>query len=807
VGTLGMVFRAELRRRWRSWVAVVLLVSIVGGIVLTAAAAGRRTASAFPNFVAAHGFDSIVYTVRPAPAIAGLPNVNSVTEEIGPDNGQPSCACAHPINPTDFGVLVVPAKGKPPFKLVSGHLPNPSEPDQVLASFTLRQDYGVHLGSVIKVPFYAASQRAAYNATNGQGVRPEGPTISFHVVGFEATEFEFPSGASPTYDLYAPASFDRTVLPRVAAGYVYFVRLRHGATDFARFHDETLALAGGGGYAQGAELQIAAVETSIHPQAIGWWLLAALAALVGLVVIGQALARQSIVESEDYPTLAAIGADRRQLVALGMARCLVLALAGAAGAVLIAIALSPIAPLGEARVAEASTGVTIDVVVVLFGALGTAAVVLLLGAWPASRAARPLRSDQLAPVTRPSVVVAQLAAAGAPPTAVVGVRYALERRSGRATVPVGSALLGTVLAVIALSGTAVFGASLAHLTSTPKLYGDPFQLNFSDPNSQGIPDPSLLASLTHNTAVAAITEGIAIEVSIKNVSVGGIAGTPLRGPLLLSAVNGHLPSGVGQIGLGITTMNQVDARLGSLVQVTVPLPSGGTRTVPFRVVSQVSLPVLAGTVSLGTGAVITLAGYEQAVCPPGPKQTACRAAVLEVSNGGMLVSVVPGRRGVAAINYYFDRYRSLTALAVAPTSLINFGEAVNFPLLFGAILAIFGAATLLHMLVVSVARRRQEIGLLKVLGFVRRQVASVVGWQATTLALVGIVIGIPSGVVVGQAVWTAFAGDLGAVPVSVVPVWLIAALIVGVLVVANLIAVGPALVASRSKVGDLLRTQ
>jgi hypothetical protein len=803
-----MVFHAELRRRWRSWLAVVLLVSIVGGIVLAAAAAGQRTASAFPDFVAAHGFDALVYTLRPSPTIAGFPNVASVTDEIGPDNGQPTCACTHPINPSDFGVLVVPPKGAPPFKLVSGRLPDPSKPDQVLASFTLQQDYGLHLGSVVTVPFYAASQTAAYNESNGEGLRPKGPTISFHVVGFEATEFEFPSGSSPTYDLYAPAAFDRAVVPRVAAGYVYFVRLRHGAADFARFRNETLSLSGsGGGYAESAELQIATVETSIHPQAIGWWLLAALAALVGLAVIGQALARQSIIESEDYPTLAAIGADRQQLVALGMARCLVLALAGAAGAMILAIALSPIAPLGEARVAEASTGVTFDAAVLLIGALATAAVVIALGAWPASRAARSLRTGQRLAITRPSVVVTQLAAAGAPPSAVVGVRYALERRSGSATVPVGSALLGTVLAVIALCGTGVFGASLDHLTTTPKLYGDPFQLNFSDPNSQGVPDPALLTSLRHDSAVTAITAGIAIEVSIKNVSVGGIAGTPVRGgQLLLSAVNGHLPSGVGQIGLGIATMNQVGARLGSVVQVNVPLPSGGTRTAPFRVVSQVSLPVLAGTVSLGTGAVFTLAGYENAVCPPGPKQTTCRTAVVEGTNGGMLVSVVPGPRGVAAINHYLDAYRALTALAVAPTSLINFGEAVNFPLLFGAILAIFGAATLLHMLVVSVARRRQEIGLLKVLGFVKGQVASVVSWQATTLALIGIVIGVPIGVVIGQAAWTAFASNLGAVPVSVVPIWLIVVLIGGVLVVANLIAVGPALVASRSKVGDLLRT-
>ena len=46
--------------------------------------------------------------------------------------------------------------------------------------------------------------------------------------------------------------------------------------------------------------------------------------------------------------------------------------------------------------------------------------------------------------------------------------------------------------------------------------------------------------------------------------------------------------------------------------------------------------------------------------------------------------------------------------------LINFGEAVSFPLLFGVALSLFGAATLVHLLLVSVSRRRAEAGLLKV---------------------------------------------------------------------------------------------
>ena len=88
-------------------------------------------------------------------------------------------------------------------------------------------------------------------------------------------------------------------------------------------------------------------------------------------------------------------------------------------------------------------------------------------------------------------------------------------------------------------------------------------------------------------------------------------------------------------------------------------------------------------------------------------------------------------------------------------------------------LAVFGAATLAHLLVVSVSRRRREIGLLKVLGFVNGQVVSAVAWQATTLAVIGIAVGVPLGVVIGRAVWRTFANNLGAVPVAVVPTLLV----------------------------------
>jgi hypothetical protein len=805
LGAIGLAFRAAGRRRWRSWIAISVLISVVGGLVLAATAAGRRTDAAFPRFVATHGFDLIEYASQPQSGLTKIPGVVSATEFISPDNGRPTCRCAHPINQSDFAIGYLAHNGPSPIKLVSGRLPDPSAPDQVLASFTLQHDDGVRLGTVIHVPLFAPSQGAAVSNASGALPTPKGPSLNLEVVGFAAGQLEFDSAGTPSYFLYVTPALAHAAFGKAADSYVYFVRLRHGAEDVPRFDAAATALNAGteNGYSN-QDGAVAAVQTSIHPQAVGWWILGALAALVGLAVIGQALARQSIVESADYPTMAAVGADRRQLVALGMARSLVVGLAGSLGAVVVATALSPVAPLGEARAAESSTGVQFDPLVLLLGALGIVLVVLGLSVWPAVRGSRTTRSDNLVAL-RPSAVVGHLAAIGVPPSAFIGVRNALQRKSIGSTVPIGSALLGTVLAVLALSGTAVFGASLSHLTATPKLYGDSFGLDFSSVGSA----PGLLAQLEHDRAVTGIVRGSGTEVTVNGVTVGGVEVSDIRGRLPISVAAGQLPSGDRELGLGSTTMRATHTSVGSIVRVTVSLPSGGKRTEPFRVVSRISFPLLGGAVSLGTGALLPAAGAERVACPPGAGLASCRTAITDgASQGGgsILATFVPGPRGQAAINRYLVQYQAIASLPTTPTSLVNFGEAVNFPLLFGAILAVSGAATLAHLLVVSVSRRRQEVGLLKVLGFVNGQVVSSVAWQATTLALVGVVIGVPLGVALGQVVWRDFANNLGVVPVSIVPIALLGLIVAAVLVAANLVAMAPALLATRSRPGELLRT-
>jgi len=125
----------------------------------------------------------------------------------------------------------------------------------------------------------------------------------------------------------------------------------------------------------------------------------------------------------------------------------------------------------------------------------------------------------------------------------------------------------------------------------------------------------------------------------------------------------------------------------------------------------------------------------------------------------------------------------------------------------GLVLVVFGITTLVHVLVVSVARRRREAGLLRALGFVCRQIAYSVWWQTTTIVFVGLVVGVPVGIVVGRAIWQEFACSLGVLPDSVVAPWVIAAIAAGTVVVASALAIGPALVAARSRPASLLRSE
>ena len=807
---LSLLLRARLRNR-RAWLALCLLVALLSGLVLAAVSAGHRTATAFPQFAAAHGYDAFVITAAPASGLAKMPGVTSVTQMLQVEAGAPTCACARPINPAFFNLDEVASADLPRLsKLVAGRMPNPAAPDEVLASFRLQQDAGVGVGTVIHVPLYAAAQRGA--VLGGAPVTPAGGTVALRVVGIEASEVEFPFTATPAYSVYTTPAFARQTAGRTVLFPMYFVQLRGGAAAFPAFQARARAL--GALAASDMASAVGAIGTSIWPQVLGWWLLAGLIGLAGLVVVAQALARQAAADAEAYGTLAALGASRRQLAAVGLTATLLVAVAGTIIGVGLAFLLSPLTPVGEARVADLSPGFAFDTVVLLPGAAIAVLVVLAVGAWPATWTARQAvraGAAEAGRAARPSWIALVLSGGGAPPSALIGVRQALEQGRGRDAVPARTALLGSVLAVTALAAVAVFGASLGHLTSTPSLYGQPFDMSFSPSGGPGSATTfaALASSLDRDKDISAVSIGGGGDLTIDGRVVVGVAGTPLRGPMLLELSGGRPPRTGSEVALGATTLRQLGAHIGSRVRVTVPRPTGGTRTSWYVVTGTMVFPADWGTGGLGTGAAFTLDGLLSPQCAPlpaGASQNACRLQAVLAVGGDILVRAVPGPQGQADLARLARAYPTEVNFPLPPTNLVNFGQ-TNFPWLFGLAVAVFGIGTLVHALVVSVGRRRREVGLLKVLGFVRRQAALVVVWQTTTVAVAGLIVGLPLGVAAGRAAWGLFADDLGFVAVPVVVAWSLVALAAGTIAIANLLAAGPAVAAARTRPASLLRAE
>jgi putative ABC transport system permease protein len=284
-----------------------------------------------------------------------------------------------------------------------------------------------------------------------------------------------------------------------------------------------------------------------------------------------------------------------------------------------------------------------------------------------------------------------------------------------------------------------------------------------------------------------------------------------KGPLVFSLIDGRYPSRDGELALGTQTLAAAKAQVGSRVPVAVIGPSGKSRTSEFTVTGTIAFPPSLSAGGLGDGAIVPLHAAAASICPAGPASEQCirllihRIESTQYSDWGMGIATAPTAAGRATAARLERRFSQDLSVQSVPTNLVNFGEAVNFPALLGVTLALFGAATLAHLLFVTVSRRRREIALLKVLGFVRRQVGTAVCSQATTVAVIGIVVGVPTGIAVGHVIWLAFASNLGAVPLAVVPVGLVAAIVAGVVVVCNVLAFVPAALAARLRPAEALR--
>src|SRR5439155_3031569 len=138
------------------------------------------------------------------------------------------------------------------------------------------------------------------------------------------------------------------------------------------------------------------------------------------------------------------------LFASGMVRTGVVAVTAAVGAVGVGAVLSPLLPLGTARIAEPHNGFAFDAVALSAGGVGVVVVLMLIGAGITFHIARVSSGAQDASRARPS----QLSGAAItrlPLVMALGIRLALHSGGGRSAVPVRATLAAVAVGVASMA--------------------------------------------------------------------------------------------------------------------------------------------------------------------------------------------------------------------------------------------------------------------------------------------------------------------------------------------------------------------
>ena len=483
--------------------------------------------------------------------------------------------------------------------------------------------------------------------------------------------------------------------------------------------------------------------------------------------------------------------------------------AGAVVAFAVAVGLSPLAPLGPVRPVYPTPGMAFDWPVLAIGFLvlviGLNALAVLLAYRTAPH--RVYRREQHTRV-RPAGLTAMAASSGLPPTAVTGVRFALEPGAGSGAVPVRSAMLGAALALIVGIATVTFGSSLNSLVSHPSLYGWNWNYELSAGGGGVIPGVHATRLLDHDPDIAQWSSVDFATLRFDGQPVPVIAEEP-RAKVAPPLLSGHQVEGPGQVVVGAITLSQLHKHLGDLVEVR----RGVGSPVMLRIVGTATLPTIgvAGNqhAEMGTGAIVAAhvlpghsnQGYQLSGAAPGPDAMLVRLKAGESAAG--LRSLQRIARATSTPADY-----GVSVLSVQrPAEIVNYRTMGTTPAILGAGLAIGAVAALGLTLVASVRRRRRELALLKSLGFTARQLSSVVAWQATVAVAVGAVVGVPLGIVLGRFLWNLFAYELSVVPSPTVPVSAVVVIALGAIVVGNVVAAVPARMASKTPTALLLRAE
>lgn len=351
-------------------------------------------------------------------------------------------------------------------------------------------------------------------------------------------------------------------------------------------------------------------------------------------------------------------------------------------------------------------------------------------------------------------------------------------------------MTGMAVAVAGILAAGVVVQSADALRSEPANWGWVWT---TKPDAFGDGDPlAVMGVVAADPDVVSAGLLSTVTVIIDGQDTQGMALAAHTGDLSFTLVQGRLPSSATEVALGTQTLDDLGLDIGDSVD---GLASDGAAVLPLQVVGTAVLPQTE-LATLDEGAVFTPDGLERfAQGPPDPEP------VIGYRDGADVAALEQRLSETAGLAFpIFSRAR-------VPGSITNVAQSTGVAWALAAFFLAIGVIGLLNALTTSIRRDGHDFAVLRALGFRGRQVRQATLVQALTLSAVGLVVGVPVGLILGRAVWRSLSGDLGIVADPQVPWWLIAAVIPATAAVTALLWWWPGRYAARSRPAVQLRAE
>ena len=836
IGPVVYRARLDLRARWRTLVLLALLIGLVGGGLLAAGAAARRTDSAFDRLRReTRGADAYLavgcagQACSPgdgdseAHALEALPGVESAVplriyggrfetadgrvlqESVGDEFEISVIAGADPRFGTDVDRLIV----------VGGRAAEPAQPFEVVVDKELSTALDVEPGDVLLL---------TVDVEHGDVPGPYDVALDVVGVVLAPIGVRTQSGSSYVSTIFAGPGLVAALGDNgdVAIALTLDPGANRTVVEGTVLAERVLDM----------DEKAVEIDAGTENDTIMLVVILTLGGVGSLLVLSPVIARAESSAQHDAALLRTLGLTRRDLIARGALHGLVLGAVSGAVAFATAVSLSPLAPIAEARRFEPDRGVDFDLAVLVPGTMLVVTLVtcgVVLSVW---RATRPRRVSS----PRSSALARLLGSRRVGPVGSLGLRMGFGGGDREAT-GVGY-FASLVLGAAAVTAAVTFVDGLDRLQRTPRLVGMNFDLLMLYDDELGEDSgpwaAAQVAALLDQPEIDRSSAGTYFPPALFELGAKGTETWLVSfqgGPRAVEpvVVEGRAPAAshellvhpdllddVGEIGDVVVvsaTIGAGDLGVGSdvgsdeggedLPRVSADYTIVGTGVSPvggaFKFTSAMTydglLRILGPDPAVEFGPQVVVAGVRDGVDVDD--------AIARLERAG----VIDGRSIIFTTGSVGDENRGSGLNAARDIIRLDLDGADRVPRVLALLFGLLGTCVLALMIADKVRAWRRRLAIHRALGITTWQIRGGVVAAVVATSLAAVAAAVPLGLVAGRELWIRHAERLGVVPEAPVPWITLGVVAAGAVAVATVVALRPAWMASRPRVTLALRAE